>query len=408
VLQQPNEPTLASELLKKGYDLRERASEREKFYISAHYYGIGTGEIEKENEVFEQWHRTYPRDSTPLDNLALNYVTVGLPEKAINAASEAMRLDPKDSYAFTHLANTYADMNRYDEAKSVVEQAVALKIDSLSIHLAAYRIAFIRADQADMQREVSWAAGKAREPYMLDAKASGEYALGRVRMSRDTEQFAIDSANHRGFNGYVSRLNATEAVRDAAYGYTVAARHKATETLRRVGAMGTKQLAALALAQIGDTAGAQKVADELNRDFPKDTMIQAVFLPMVRALRELQRNRPDEAIAALEPVRKYELGTGPGISAKGWPIYFRGQAFLRMHESAKAAAEFQKILDHRGALALTGLYPLAELNLARAYVQQSDTAKARATYQDFLALWKDADPDVPVLVQAKGEYAKLQ
>jgi len=159
------------------------------------------------------------------------------------------------------------------------------------------------------------------------------------------------------------------------------------------------------LAQIGDTATAQKVTEDLSHNFPQDTGVQAICVPMVRALGELQRNRPGEAIA-LEAARKYELVTGlPGFGL--WPIYIRGQAFLRMHEGTKAAAEFQKILDHRGALSMSGLYPLAHLNLARVYVQQGDAAKARTAYQDFFAMWKDADPDVPVLAQAKAEYAKL-
>jgi tetratricopeptide (TPR) repeat protein len=402
-----NEPNRASELLKRAYDLRERASEREKFYILAHYYGLGTGEIEKETEVYEQWNHTYPRDTTPLDNLALNYSAVGLPEKAIRAASEAMRLNPKDAYSYQHLANAYANVNRYDEAKSVAEQAVAQKLDSDGIHIALFRVAFIRGDQAGIEREVSWAAGRADEPIVLTLKAASENALGRVKMSRDTEQLAIASANRQGLQGFVSLVEASWAVGDAVYGRTDAARQEASEVLRGTREKATRELAAFALAQIGDTEKAQKVTDDLSRDFPKDTGVQAVFIPMVRALGELQRNRPGEAIPALEAARKYELGTGPA-GPGFWPICIRGQAFLRMHEDARAAAEFQKILDHRGALSISVLYPLTHLNLARVYVQQGDAAKARAAYQDFFALWKDADPDIPILKQAKAEYAKLK
>ncbi len=402
-----SERTLGSDLLKKAYDLRERASEREKLYIQAHYYGIGTGEIEKETEIYEQWHQTYPRDTLPLDNLALNYGGVGLWEKAITAASEAMRLDPKDPYSYNHLARAYVSMNRYDEAMSVAEQAVTQKLDSPGVHGTFFRLAFLRGDQAGMQREVSWATGRTDEPFVLEDKAESERALGRVKMSRDTAQLAIASANRQGMQGLMSIIKGSEAVDDASYGYTDAARQEASEALHGTGERETHGLAALALAQIGDAASAQRITEELNRDFPKDTFVQTICLPLVRALSDLQRNKPEEAIHALDLARKYELGAGPANSGF-WLIYVRGQAFLRMHERSKAAAEFQKLLDHRGALSMSALYPLGQLNLARAQIQQGDTAKARAAYQDFFALWKDADPDIPILIAAKVEYAKLK
>jgi tetratricopeptide (TPR) repeat protein len=164
----------------------------------------------------------------------------------------------------------------------------------------------------------------------------------------------------------------------------------------------------LALAQIGDTEKAQKMTEDLGRDFPKDTLVIAFGIPTVRALTDLKRDHAAESIAALEPAGKYELGAGPTSLAPYWPIYVRGHAFLRMQDGAKAAAEFQKLLAHRGALAFNVLYPLAHLELGRAYVQQGDTTKARTAYQDFFALWKDADADVPILKQAKAEYAKLK
>ncbi len=220
-------------------------------------------------------------------------------------------------------------------------------------------------------------------------------------------------------------IPAVGAVRDAAHGFSDIARQEASEALRLPG-KDSQELAALALAQIGDSTAAQKLCGDLSRDFPNDTLLHAAYLPMVQAFNDLQKNNPAEAINTLEPARKYEMGIGPGNSPRFWPIYIRGQAFLRMHDGAKAAAEFQKILDHRGALAASELYPLAQLNLARAYALQAGyvapgfspassapgaedlKVKARTAYQDFFALWKDADPDIPVLLQAKAEYAKLQ
>ena len=397
----------ATDVLKKAYDLRERASEREKFYILAHYYGDASGEVEKEAEVYEQWHQTYRRDTTPLDNVSQVYLLFGLPEKAIGAASEALRLDPKDPYVFQNLAHAYVDVNRYDEAKSVAEQAIAQNVDSFVTHVALFRVAFLRGDQAGMQHEVSWATGNVREPFMLNLKASSESALGRVKMAHDTEQLAIASANREGSQGFVPEIKSFQAVADAAYGRADVAHQEAAEAVRATGDRDIRELAVLALAQTGDTVNSQKAADELSRDFPKATLVQAVYIPMVRALAELQRNKPEGAVNALEPASKYELGNGPE-AADFWPIFIRGQAFLRMHDGAKAVAEFQKILDHRGAAALTEVYPVAHLGLARAYVQEGDTAKAGAAYQNFFALWKDADPDVPVLKEAKAEYAKLR
>jgi serine/threonine protein kinase/tetratricopeptide (TPR) repeat protein len=398
----------ADDLFRKAYDLRERASEPEKFYILSHYYGQGIGEIEKEIDVYEQWNRTYPRDTTPLDNLALVYQRIGLPEKALGVSSEAMRLDPKDRYAIGWVSASYLALNRYDEARSVAEQAVAQNLDGSQVHTVLFRVAFIRGDQAGMRRELSWSAGKPAEPQMLLFSAGSEDSLGRLKSARDIWQQDISSANHHGMTGFASTVIAVRAVRDAAHGFSDAARQEAAEALRVPGGRGRHGLAALALAQIGDAAKAQKLIDDLAHEFPNDTIVISGYLPMVRALNELQRNKPDEAIAALEPARKYEMGAGPGNPPGFWPAYIRGQAFLRLHDGAKAASEFQKILDHRGALATSELYPLAQLNLAHALSLQGDSTKSRTAYQDFFALWKDADTDIPILIAAKAEYAKLK
>ena len=416
----------ADDLFRKAYDLRERASEPEKLYILSHYYGVSIGELEKEIDVYEQWNHTYPRDTTPLDNLALVYQRIGLPEKALSASSEALRLDPKDRYANGWVSASYLALNRYDEARSVAEQAVAQKFDGSQVHTVLFRVAFIRGDQAGMRRELSWSAGKPAEPQMLSFSAGSEDSLGRVKRARDIWQQDMSSANHHGMIGYASTITAVRAVRDAAHGFSDAARQEAAEALRVPGGRGRRALAALALAQVGDEEKAQKLIDDLAHEFPNDTIVISGYLPMVRALNDLQRKKPDEAIAALEPARKYEMGAGPGNSPGFWPVYIRGLALLHMQDGVKAAAEFQKILDHRGALAVSELYPLAQLNLARAYALQAGyvapgfspassvprgedlKVKARTAYQDFLALWKDADSDIPVLIAAKAEYAKLK
>src|SRR5258707_1745525 len=332
------------DVLKKAYDLRERASEPEKLYILSHYYGGSMGEVEKEIEVYEQWNHTYPRDTTPLDNSALVYQRIGLPEKALTASSEAMRLDPKDRYANGWVSASYLALNRYDEAKSVAEQAVAQNLDGIQVHQVLFRVAFIRGDQAGMRREVSWVAGKPTEPLMVSTLAGSGDALGRVKSARDIWQQAMSSANHHGMMGFASAMTAVRAVRDAAHGFSDAARQEAAEALRAPGGRGTRALAALALAQIGDAAMAQKLIDDLAGWFTNDSIVVSWSFPTVEAPNDLRRQKPDEAIAALEPARKCEMGAGPGYSPGFWPVYVRGQAYLRLHDGAKAAAEFQKML----------------------------------------------------------------
>jgi len=390
----------------KAYDLRERASERERFYILAHYYDIATGDIEKSNEVYEGWHRTYPRDSTPLDNLALSYFSLGWYDKVVSAASESLRLDAKDSFAYEHLANGYQNLNRYDEARSVAEQAIAGKWDRFLIHGILLRLAFIRGDDVAVRREAAWGAGTAGEPIMLSFLAWGEDSLGKVRNARETLDKAFRETNRHGMTELGASLRAVQAVRDASHGYPDSARRQAALALSLPAERDARSFAALAFAEVGDAAKAQKLIDDLGKEFPSDTIIHQFFQPVVQALNLLQQNKPTETIAALEPLTKYELGSGPGIPAL-WPIYVRGQAFLRLKDGGNAVAEFQKILDHRGVAPLSELHPLAQLNLARALVLQRDAAKARLAYQNFFALWKDADPDIPVLSAAKAEYANL-
>jgi eukaryotic-like serine/threonine-protein kinase len=403
-----NELKPATNLLKKAYELRERASEREKLYILAHYYGEATGEIDKENDVYERWNATYPRDTLPLDNLGLNYNAVGLFDKAIHVTSDALRVDPKDVYAYQHLANAYVNVNRYDEAKNLAEQALAQKVDSFGTHIAMFKVAFIRGDQAGIQRELAGSRRPSDASNFLFVKGQSEVFLGKDKLAHESWQRAISEAERLGLKGSASDMRASKALIDAALGYSDIARQEISEVLPQPEDTGVRVQTALALAQIGDTEKAQKMAEDLGRDFPQDTLVIAVGLPTVRALADLKRDHAAESIAALEPAGKYELGAGPTSLAPYWPIYVRGQGFLRMQEGAKAAAEFQKLLDHRGALAFNVLYPLAHLELGRAYVQQGDSTKARAAYQDFFGLWKDADSDVPILKQAKAEYAKLQ
>jgi tetratricopeptide (TPR) repeat protein len=400
-LSNAGEPNQASDYLKKAFELKERASEREKLYISAHYYEMVTRQIDKAIEVYESWKATYPRDTVPRDNVALRYSAIGQYEKALTNASEAMRLDAKDRFAYQNVAAAYEKLDRYDEAKAIAEQASAQNVDSAGTHSVLYDIAFIRGDAAGMQREVAWATGKLEEAYMLFLEAQGEYALGRAQRAHDTFTRAISLVERQGFKEAAADARAGETIVEASLGNIQEAHQRATEALSSPVDRDTKMTLAAVLALCGDTNRAQKLIDELAKDFPLDTLLNNAALPIARALVEIQRNNPVQAITLLEAVSPYDLA-GYG------PMYVRGEAFRRVHEGAKAAAEYQKILEHRGIEPLSLTYALARLGLGRAYALQGETAKARTAYQDFLALWKDADPDIPILKQAKEEYEKLR
>jgi tetratricopeptide (TPR) repeat protein len=421
-----DERQLASDYVKKAFELKERASERERLYISAHYYGVVTGQIDKAIEVYESWKEAYPRDTVPRDNAALQYNSIGQFEKALTNASEAMRLNPKDFFSYQNVAQAYQKLDRYDEAKAIVEQAKAQNVDSISDHMVLFDVAFIRGDATGMQREIAWAAGKPEELFALFSEGMADYAMGRAHRARETVTRAAKQAEGRGLKAAAADARAAESVLEAVLGNIQEAGQRATEALTSSADRNTRISVASALAIAGDTNRAEKLIEDLAKDFPLDTLLNNVTLSMVRAIIELQHNNPTRAITLLEAARPYDL-SGYGV------MYVRGEAYLQARDGAKAAAEYRKILDHRGIDPLNPVYGLARLGLGRAYALQAGEgagsarrlrapagrpqgaplqpdalAKARIAYQDFLAFWKDADPDIPILKQAKEEYEKLR
>jgi tetratricopeptide (TPR) repeat protein len=397
---------LGEENLRKAFALKDRATEPERLYISAHFYDTVTGELEKSLPVYEQWHRTYPRDSTPLDNLVFSYNPVGQFEKTIAAAIEAIRIDPKDSYAYEHASFTYICLNRLAEARAMAEAAAANKSDSSGSHRSLFVLAFLRGDQAGMQKEVAAVSGSEWEPFLLSSMAEAHFALGKVALARSAYRQAQASALRNGSKEDAAFMKAGMAIRDANYGNCPAARPEYSAALTELPAGFGRGAVAFAMAQCGDIAAAEKISAEEEKLHPQDTLIHSVRAPLLKAIASVQRGKPADAVAALEVSRPFEMGSGVGTPTY-WVLYVRGLAYLRMKEGEKAAIEFQKILDHRTFYAMSELIPLAQLNLARARALQGDSAKARTAYQDLFAAWKDADTDVPVLLQAKSEYAKL-
>jgi eukaryotic-like serine/threonine-protein kinase len=391
------------EYIRRAFDLRERASERERFYISSHYYGEVTRQADKDVEILEQWIQAYPRDSVPRDNLSLIEKTIGQLDKSLASASEATKIDPKDPYSYQNLAAAYLSLNRYDEAKAVAEQAIARKAEAWPLHVMLYNVAFIRGDESGMQQELKQAAGKASEGVLIFMSARRECAQGKIKTAKETFARAVSVAQARGLKEYGATILAGEAACEAEVGFPQEARQTINAALAISENVSSRALAAVLFARIGDKARSEKMAEDLRKEFPFDTLLNQVQLPTLRAMGSLQRNQPAEAVAALDSAKPYELGIGGFETA-----CIRGEAFLHLRDGVKAAAEYQKILDHRGVDPTSVFYSLARLGLARAYALQGNSGKARAAYQDFFAIWKDADADVPILKTGKAEYEKMK
>ena len=397
--------TLGAEAMHKAFDLRDRASEREKLYISAHYYEY-SGEIEKAADTYEQWKQAYPRDNVPFDNLSLLYGGTGQADKSLANALQAKQVDSQDVYAYQNVAGAYVALGRYDEARAINEQAVAQKTDSFSTKLINYQLAFIRGDQAAMQRVVDSVAGTFDETFLASFTCNVKYFEGRVNQGREVCANAIKKLEPQS-KEFAAGALATEGALEAEFGNQEEARRQTQTALAMTDFRGIRSQAALTLARLGDTVRAEKLMGDLAKEYPSDTPLNKGGLALVRATVELQRKRPAEAVNALESARAYELGAGPMAALDYWALYLRAEAYSDLHDYAKALAEYQKIADHRGMNPTSALYVLARLGAGRAYALQGDNAKARTAYQDFFAFWKDADPDVPLLKQAKAEYEKL-
>ncbi len=397
---------LADTYITRAFDLKDRTSEREKLYIESHYYDIVTRDIEKAIEVYQQWMQTYPRDTAPRDNVSLRYAAIGQPEKALASASEVMRMDPKDAFAFQNVADAYERLNRFDEAKEVAERGIAQHTGE-SVHFTLFDLAFIRGDEAAQRREVEWATGKAYEPLVIWFQARSELAQGKAKIARADYARAEVSAHRYGYKELAGIILAAQAFDEMQLGNVTEARQKISEALAASQDRDTRETAMIALAKTGDAARSEKMAKELVQQHPTDTILNKTAVPLVQALGDIQHNQPDHAVARLEVAVPYELGSGPG--ATGYLVnYVRGEAYLRSKDGVKAAAEYQKILDHHGTDPLDVSYNLSHLGLGRALALQGNSAAARSAYQDFFAAWKAADPEIPILKEAKTEYAKLQ
>jgi DNA-binding winged helix-turn-helix (wHTH) protein/tetratricopeptide (TPR) repeat protein len=413
-----------AEYARKAYDLKEKVSERERWDIEGNYYIMGTGELEKAEQSCELLLQTYPRDYEGYMSLGFISAILGNWEKSLEENRVLLRLDPNASPGYLNVGNAYTALNRLDEAEAVFKQAEERKLENELLLQNRYWLAFLKDDAAQMAHCLSVAMGRpGYEDMLLGRQADTEGWYGKLKNAHELTKRAMDSARHYGAQERAADYQALAALREVEAGNREQARAEAHAAVKLAPNRDVREMAALVLARAGDSAGAEKLATELDKAFPLATLVQRYWLPTIRAAVALERQDPNRAIELLKAGNTIEL------SIVLFPDYLRGQAYLMLHDGNRAAAEFQKFIDHRGVVKNFPWGALARLGLARAYaleagvgaglvpaqghpqggpLQPATLAKARSAYQDFLTIWKDADPDVPVLKQAKAEYAKLQ
>jgi eukaryotic-like serine/threonine-protein kinase len=411
----------ASEYFTKAFQLREHASEHEKLAITADYFSNVTGELQKAAQTYEEEITSYPRDyqaHLPLGNV---YIMEGRYEKAMEAYRESLRLSPDNIAPYTDLANSLLALQRFEDARQTIQQAQGRKLDDFLLRGALYALAFIRGDSSAMTEQQQWFAGKPQENFGFSLAADTEAYAGHLGRARELTKRSLDSAIRADSKETGAIWQEIAAQREAAFGNAADAKQRATQGLKLYPeSQGVGVEATLAFAMAGNNAQAESLAQDLNKRFPLDTQMQSLWLAAIHAQLALNRRNPALALNELQAASAIELGLIPFVANFSclYPTYVRGEAYLASGQGNAAATEFQKILDHSGIVWNCWTGALAHLGLARANAVEARTTqgadadaarvRALAAYKDFLTLWKDADPDIPILKQAKAEYAKLQ
>jgi eukaryotic-like serine/threonine-protein kinase len=400
------EAILAEEAIRKAYVLRNRASEREKLDLTAVYHQFATGDIEQAIQACQLWKQTYPRDFVPHRILGFEYATLGRWKESTEEFGEANHLDPSQYLPYAGLIQDYMALNRLADAHAIYQQVQAR---NLGFGLEGYRyvLAFVEGDTGMMTKIAQ------SQPNSEDMAADTEAYFGHLGKARELSRRGDDTALRAGAKERAAYVTANAALREVLFGNAATARQNATAALSQsAGASGHSEsgwsaswTGALTLALVGDSAQAGMLADGFAAGHPVDTVIKNLWLPEIRAVIELNKDKAAQAVDQLAVAEALELSW---VEPRLMPAYLRGQAYLMAHRGPEAAREFQKILNHRGVVLISPIGALAHLQIARAYAMQGDTAKAKAAYQDFLTLWKDADPDIPIFIAAKSEYAKMQ
>ena len=396
---------VAATNIQKAFELSDRVSAREKLRISSYYYSIVRENLAKSVEAHALWAQEYPRDELARRGLGATYSALGQSEKAAAEYREELRLNPIDNIGYGNLIAEYISLNRLDEAKSEYQQALAHHVEHPLLHSDRYVVAFLENDTTEMARQVAWGEGKPGvEDTFLSLMASTEEYYGRLAKGRELAQRAVESAKRSEENETAASHEIAAAQAEADYGNSERARQGVAAALLLSSSPDVLPGAALVLAMAGDSARAQAIAEDLMKRMPESTLDREYWVPAIRAAIELHRNNPSKALEFLQATSPYEFSDSCSLYA----VYLRGQARLSLSEGKDAVADFQEILDHKGLVGNGDQGALARLGLARAYALAKDPAKARSAFQDFFSLWKDADPDIPILKQAKVEYSKLQ
>jgi len=412
----------ASEYYTKAFELREHASEPEKLRITARFYSDVTGELDKAVQALQEYRVSYPQHAATYNYLGAVYAVLAQYEKAIEAYRQSIRLDPDDYAPYENLANSLLAVQRFDEARQTIRQAQARKWDDYLLHGALYALAFLGSDSSATEEQQKWFADQPGFANIgLSLASDTEAYAGHLSKARELTKRSVESAIHaeNKETGAVFRENA--ALREAAYGNATETKQAAADGLKLAPASQAVNVeAALAYAMAGDTARAESMAQDLNKRFPLDTQVQFLWLSAIHAQAALIRKNPTVALDSLQAAIPVELGQIKFVDNISclYPTYIRGKAYLAAGQGQPAAAEFQKVIDHSGIVWNCWTGALAHLGVARANAVQAKTSqgadadaahtRALTAYQDFLTLWKDADPDIPILKQAKAEYAKLQ
>jgi DNA-binding winged helix-turn-helix (wHTH) protein len=393
------ENALSIENMSRAYDLRAKVSDRERLYLEAHYYDTVTGEMEKAAQVYQLWEQIYPRDPAPHDNLTDVYWSLGEYEKALDEALETLRLYPNGVSSYEDVSRSYLRLNRLDEAQAVLKSAEQHGLESEWLDRTRYEVAFLKGDQGELQR---LAASKRSESLLLYLQGCTEAYYGRASKARGLWERSQESFKDRDYSGFAAYVGAGAGLAEALIGDSDHARTDSVAVLKLKETPQTRDIAALALALAADYRGAENLAGKVSKDYPPSSSVLHFWLPAIHAALALSHKDANKAIEFVHAMNSNSGGDMEGMT----PIYLRGQAYLMLGNGNAAAVEFQKIVDHPGLVLENPVGALAHLGLARAYALQADTAKSRAAYQDFLTLWKDADADIPILQQAKAEYAK--
>jgi eukaryotic-like serine/threonine-protein kinase len=398
---------LARKNTTRAYELRGRVTQWEKGTIEARYHQYVTGDMEKAAQVYEMWAQNYPERPGISYQLAPIYSQLGRYDQAVDALRRAIRLDPTRATGFGNLAEGLLAVGRFDDAGAVLAEADRRKFQTVFLLQANYWRAFVRGDNGEMQRVLQRASDAfGSQATLLYEQAKTEAYYGHFQKALDLSRVAVDLMVHEGDKQSAARCLAGTSIREAEGGFVLQAWPYLAHAEKLSAGKDVQVLAVLVKARIGDLKQAQKLSEELDKKYPQDTIVQRYWLPVIRAALDLRQGKGSKAVDDLEPATAFELAKPSSLPL--YPAYVRGQAYLVVGDTSKAAAEFQKFIDHPGVVLNLYLGALAHLGQARAYARSGDSAKARDAYQDFLTLWKDADPDIPILKEAKTEYAKLQ